>query len=309
MATENYQIKFTNHKGVSLTIGDGTPYEIDSIDGLDDFDVRDNDFNMPSLWGAYPGRDLPNQRTVIIKVDMVTDQTLLYNLESVFTPTEDPNAMGTMEWKFPERQSLWARARCRRRKRGARTNMTEISTTGVAIQMVAPDPRRYSSVLHTQILPPFLAGTEVLEFVGTGGDAYLDFAASGGSIEFTGIAGSGFMVIRNEGNVDTYPLITFAGPLSGSALQYSITNITTGDVVRFSQPLSPAESLIVDISVLGTGKTGMAVNYLGFSRYNTWIPPRRPLRIAPGDNFVKFEAEAGSAVGMVAKLDWRDAYL
>ena len=71
MTLSNYQINFNN-----LTIGNGTQYQITNIDGLGGTaPLRIQDDNRGYIDGSYTGRDFYDERTVMIDLVIVGDNS------------------------------------------------------------------------------------------------------------------------------------------------------------------------------------------------------------------------------------------
>ena len=87
MTLSNYQINFNN-----LTIGNGTQYQITNIDGLGGTaPLRIQDDNRGYIDGSYTGRDFYDERTVMIDLVIVGDnsntaQYYYKQLQSAFAP-------------------------------------------------------------------------------------------------------------------------------------------------------------------------------------------------------------------------------
>lgn len=302
----DYQLDFNG-----TIMGDGTTYDIVSWAGLEEFVTRNTDVMIPAGWGAISGASYVQPRVVTITVETV-DPAAIAVLETVLVPPalSAPSTLGTIRWKFPNREELTARARCSRRGR-PRNLTTALGLTSLTFELEVPDPRQYAYVPTTAVGTVFVAG---------GGGWELDQAATtnlgwdltvgaGADLgwELVGSAGSGLVALVNSGDVETYPVFTFS---AGTGLsQWSVTNQTTGVVASFLTPLASGQTLVADMAAAATSSgTVTPITVGGASRYAGWVAPRTPMALPPGTSLLRFDVQSGDPLATVA-ISAPSAYL
>jgi len=118
--------------------------------------------------------------------------------------------------------------------RGAKPNDTHGGAEVVVpVNVIAPDPRRYAPEVVTVATVP-LSGGGLLFPLGTTSSKYWDFGADGSS---------GRALATNTGEADTFPSLLVTG---GLELGFIITDVTTGQVVRFDRPIPVGSSVLVN---------------------------------------------------------------
>lgn len=303
MPLTDYQLSFNG-----LTIGQGTAYEIRSVDGLESFGVRSRDSDLANLWGNVVGDDLVDAKSVIVDVDMVNDAATVLAFETAFLPT----VQRTLGVKFPGRDELQTTALCRKRAhaRTVRSDL-DVGMLSIPVQLFLPDPRLYSAATNAEAVPPFTAGSLGFDLtVGAGADLGFDLTVGSGAdlgFDLTGIASFGTVICTNDGNVDTYPTI-LVGATNGIS-RFRLTNDTNGDVLTVTQTINTGETLTIDMGAGFTGRGGLVISLGGASRYSSWEQPRSPFRLAPGNNSIRFEVLTGNASGAAAIVAWLHAWL
>jgi hypothetical protein len=104
------------------------------------------------------------------------------------------------------------------------------SSATVSIQLVAPDPRKFSS--NPTVVSVLLASA------GTGGIAYpVAYPVSYGT---PGLPGA--VVLTNTGSADSDPTVTLTGPLTNP----SLIRADTGDTVTYLGTLLATDTLVID---------------------------------------------------------------
>lgn len=124
-----------------------------------------------------------------------------------------------------------------------------VSEPGVefSIQMVAPDPRKYSVEAHSQTTGLPIGGVDGLDFLTGDG---LDFVTTGG-LHF-GSATPGIMMLVNSGTAPTMPVYTLTGPLTNPVL-----TAATG-TMKYNGTLGPGDFLVIDPSAPSVLLSGTA---------------------------------------------------
>lgn len=102
-----------------------------------------------------------------------------------------------------------------------------------AIDMVAPDPRKYG-VLVTSTTGAASPGGGLVFDLFTGDNA--------GVLDFGGAGNPGTVTFENIGTADTAPVFT----VTGYALSFTITEVTSGARLIYSRPVPAGQSLVLN---------------------------------------------------------------
>lgn len=148
-----------------------------------------------------------------------------------------------------------------------------------SLSLIAPDPRKYDTTSRmTSLVLPISSGG--LSFPIT---FPISFPVSTTRSQAT---------LENDGNVLTYPTMMLVGPCPPA----TITNLTTGEVMRVADPVPADQSLVID--VLGNTATtgGQGRRVLG-----TWWG------LVPGVNEIAFAADGYDAAAQL-HLSYRSAW-
>jgi Phage tail protein len=226
MALNNYSFQFG-----SFVIGNGTPFVIESVDGLEALpEVRTQDDNRGFADGMYTGRDFFGGRTITMDI-----LTIAGNGNSAFTnfnllqAAMNVQSSGTTTMQFTlspydNQQQIGARVRARK------TTVNPEYTFGYiksSYQLFCPDPRYYDATATTVSLLPNTS-------LGRTYNKTYNVTYGGG------VAGA---TITNNGNVTTYPVITINGPMTNP----TIGNNTTGQFITVNYTLGASDVLVIDL--------------------------------------------------------------
>lgn len=131
------------------------------------------------------------------------------------------------------------------------TPLDIVSEPGVefSIQVVAPDPRKYSPEAQTQTvgLPQDLAdGLDFSQVVApdTNSGIYFGVGSSTDGLQFGTFNGSGFMTLHNVGTAPASPVYTLYGPLTSPQI-----TTDTGYSMRYNGTLAAGERVAIDPSI------------------------------------------------------------
>lgn len=296
MSALDYQVDFNG-----IVIGDGTAYEIMQVSGLEDWSTRGSDVPIPNGYGNIPGSSFVNASVVVFTVESVNPPDMELLVATLTPPANAaPDVLVPVRYKYPNSEERLRYGRCSRRSR-VRDVPSTFGKTQLTFEVEFPDPRAYSAVLQQASLTVFVAGSSggdltVSSGTNLGNDLTLDSGTNLG-FDLTGTSSSGLQTITNLGYVDVYPLIVFS-PATGISA-FSVTNLTTGQVLTINQTVNTGQTLIADMqaaqnALSATGATGVAPIAIGGSSvYGSWRPPRIPLRFVPGSNLLKFDVTAG----------------
>jgi hypothetical protein len=150
------------------------------------------------------------------------------------------------------------------------------------IEAIAPDWRFYSQTIKSKTIP---------ETVIDGGSPI----PSPISMQLLTVEGVD-NIFTNEGNEDTYPVITITGP----GTNFTIGNGANNQAFTLNTTLLAGETIIVDC--LNATVTDQAGNNL-YSIFDGDF-----IAIEPGDNPFFFSADSGITNDSSLKIDYRDAY-
>lgn len=247
----NYQYRLNGWSG--LLIGSGTPWNVESTDGLGGWQVRTSDSDLPRGDGALRGIDLESARQVVFKLNVGSgrDDTER-NMDTLFralVPQRD--ADWELIWRHPTQALRMMRVRPidLTRQRSAQ----QLLTSAQSFALRAADPRHYSAITKTLAIPVSLDGNNPT-------------------------------LVRavNEGNVAAYPVITINGPTSGPAVtQVQLVNTTALVTFAVSLTLAAGSTLVGDMDARITGAPRSIITVDGQSKYGSWQLPRDPFRVDP----------------------------
>lgn len=190
----------------------------------------------------------------------------------------------------------------------ARVSIEELPdgfTLGFNIQVVATDPRKYSTLVKT-------AGPTAIAQAPTDG-AYWSGPAGTTGAEWNGPAVpntgmvwqassgiSGNLAMTNDGRAETPILFTITAPSSGTLVQPTITDTGRSLVIAYGGTMSPGDVMTIDTRTNRVLLNGVPVSAL-FTRFDTiTIPARTTIN-------VQFSA-VGSANNASLLAQWADAY-
>jgi len=139
-----------------FVIGAGTPYVVESVDGLMSFaPLRTQDDNRGYIDGSYSGRDFYDGRTVTVTILTVGDsshsaQYYFRQLQSAWTPQQlgYPDVLGTFQFKMDAGSSLmvmYGRVRSNETVVDPEYTFGYIQST---FTLYFPDPRYYNNTLN-----------------------------------------------------------------------------------------------------------------------------------------------------------------
>jgi hypothetical protein len=121
-----------------------------------------------------------------------------------------------------------------------------IGPSGIDYQIVlsAADPRKYEAPATTSTTLPITTPTGI-DFTTGGG---IDFV-TGGGVNFGAQQSNGTLTMTNTGYAESDPIFTITGPSdSGTLINPSITNSTTGQVIAYNGTLQLNDVLVINTS-------------------------------------------------------------
>lgn len=276
----NYQYRLGGFAG--LLIGDETEYTIESHDGLEGWEIRTSDDELPRGDGALRGVDLQSARQILIKlkvggrqVDVEAAMDVLYR---ALVPQRDTDF--ELIWRHPGRPLRMVRVRPVNLTRELSWEETVVNHQAIAL--IAADPRHYSAGVHS-VRVPATAEQNIGAIIP--------------------------VVLLNEGNGAAYPLIRIAGPPLGSEPVTRVELVNqSGDVSFVVETVLPAGSTLVgDMEARATGAARSVVTVDGQPKYGGWVHPRTTFRLAPGSNRLYLRTTPATAQ-VTATIEYRDTW-
>lgn len=152
-----------------------------------------------------------------------------------------------------------------------------------------PDGVMYGSARTTPAVQSSALSTDGLDW-GSGG---LDWG--GGGLDWGTSGAGGSLSLDNAGNVNTWPVFTFAGPV----ISPSLTDPVSGRQLFYSGNIIAGQQLVIDTSPQNRSAMLDGVDRFGFLTSAQWmpVPPRGNLTLQFG----------GSGTG-TAQATWYDAF-
>lgn len=247
----NYQYRLGGWSG--LLIGSGTPFLVEGTDGLDGWQVRTSDDDLPRGDGALRGVDLEQARQVVFHMNVgATRDDVERNMEILYralVPQRDADF--DLLWRHPTHPQKLMRVRPIDLVRTR--SSAQISYSSQSFALRAADPRQYSAVLHTVQVPVSPTASTPL-----------------------------MTNVVNLGNSPAYPVITITGPSSGPPVS-RVTLVNASGLVSFDVQLTLLKGSVLtgDMDARITGAPRSPVTLDGQSKYGSWQLPRDPFRIDP----------------------------
>lgn len=277
----NYQYRLGGWTG--LLIGADTNFPLESVEGLEGWNMRTSDDDLPRDDGALRGTDLQSARTILFKVnwdgnfpgDYLTIEQAADQLFRTLIPQRDED--WELIYRHPGRPLRFIK--CRPTDLVRELSGTQLFLHNQAIALRAADPRHYS-VIENRVLVPV---TTVYSTPST-------------------------IAINNLGNAPSYPLITVTVPPTISQItRLELVNATTNTLFDIRAVMTARSVLVGDMPARITGAPRSVVTIDGQTKYGAWQFPRTAFRLDPGTNtiYVRTEPEGQS---VTCELRFRDTW-
>lgn len=280
--------------------GGDSPYQILSVDGLEDLPViRNQDDNRGYQDGMWTGRDFLSGRTIVMSMYVFGDvnnsmQTNLNTLQANLVPQQ--SGTGLLQFQLPGNSLQRINARVRRR--ALQINIDYSQGRALATyEFFCPDPRYYDDTLKSTNLSGSTAGT----LGRTYNRVYTSPAQPGANPLETGMYFGGgstsVNLITNDGWTTTYPTIT----ITGTAINPRINNLTTGQFLKFNCTLAVTDTMVID-----TNYRTITINNVSrravLDNNSSWFAA------PPGTSVYTFLA-TGTDSNTSCVVSWRNAYI
>ncbi|MEU1674097.1 hypothetical protein ABZ752_19015 [Streptomyces roseifaciens] len=282
-----------------VLLGPGTPYRWQTISGWEDSPGLDSGTVNRSDWhGAFPGRLLAQPRT--ITVDGLVVRAEPRAVGTVVRHLAAATALGDAEVplvvQLDDSPPLLSWARCTRRSIPVSHGYAMGVVVGGALQFEASDPRRYGLVeqrVETHLPQP---------------EAGLDWHLDPGPemllwpLAFGTPGATGALVVTNDGDAPSHPVITFRGPV----VLPSVTNIDSGDRLEYDITLAADDELVIDTAAGTVTLNGTESRlYTGTAQ----AAPEGTFVLPPGTSNFAFRCAPGTSdPRAVCTVQWRSAY-
>jgi hypothetical protein len=278
-----------------LLFGNGTPFGVRSVEGLEDLAVRAADRELPRGHGSVTGPHYAAAKNVVLELKVAgepeTVRERLAELREAFTVTGSPEALSWLRAGRPERLVNVSPLQF-----VAPETPETLRLVFPKVALTAADPRIYSAERHQLVVSRYDPAGGSVEYPV---DYPKDFPAGG--------AASG--VVFNAGASDAYPLLRFYGPKDGGTLtSVTLRNTTTGQALTVATSIGPGQILTVDNTAHVTGAGTPVVSLDGASRYGSWRQPRVPFSLPPGESTLRYETE-GTTADTECVVTWRDTWI
>lgn len=184
------------------------------------------------------------------------------------------------------------------------TELPDGCTVLFDIQLVASDPRKFSSAIKTAETGIAQAPLDGILWNGTPGNTGIEW--SGPDMPVTGLVYqassgvSGVLALDNEGTAETPILFTINGPATGTLPNPTITDTGRGYVISYGGTLVNGDVLTIDT---GTGEVT-----LNGSSASGQLTRADLFDIPAGDTVVIQFSASGPADSAVLTARWSDAY-
>jgi len=270
-----------NTINVGTVDSDGIVWYWEKLDGWDGTDLAGTVTQRSSDHGGWPAEQFLAPRTMTWTVlAQAPNQALRDLARSKMQAAMPINTLGTFTYNEP----IPKQAMVRRSGRLAETYMT-LSEVEFSVLMTAPDPRKYSTTLHTQTTS---FGNNVTP---TGIVIPTTVPWSSPSIP-----PQGSMSCINAGNFETRPVITIRGPITGPQL----ISLTQGYAVTWnSLALSATDVLVVDMDLKQAILNGNVVYPADFNSA-WWV-------LSPGTTEIQLGGTTPGGASIT--VSWRDAWI
>lgn len=280
LITADWQLEFGG-----LLIGDGTPYDIVEMSGLDQPEVRFREQPRLQNHGVYSSDEFVDSRRIVLSITTSAGShselaTLLDALAKAFMPGADE---APLVFQLPGYAKRQVNVRVRRRSMTVNRDYM-FRLPGIVVELAASDPRIYSTTQSTQ------------SWGLTNVTAGLTFSA-GFDMSFGGSVTASSRSLNNAGTFATRPVCMIAGPISNP----TITHEPSGKYLAFTGSLVAFEWLDIDLEARTVLLNGAASRYSWLTADSQWW------ELAPGANPIRFTAGAYDT-GLLT-VTWRSAWL
>lgn len=270
-------------RGLVFGLGTDYPLALPHIDGLEGFEARSGDVDLPRGHGSIPGQHFRAAAQMlapfVLHGDRETVEAKMAILRDTFQVSEDTQ----FDLEFKKQGQPQRLIRCR--PTGfARGDTPSGLVAAPKVALIAADPRIYSSEVVTTIVPLYSPA-------GGGIDAPVNApvnVSAGVQVETT---------VTNDGTADANPTVRFYGPFT----EVVLTNVTTGDTLTVETTATAGQVLTYDGGAFLTGEHVVSLD--GAGRYADW-QERLPFVLPPGTSTLRFQADDAAQAVVTHQHTW-----
>jgi len=259
----------------------GTWWLLRSWTGMDGVATAGQVVQRAGDHGAWAPPQWYGPRTITLLVQATAQSQALRDVARAYLqqaiPVGSDSSLATLRWDEPVPVQL----QVRRSGPIVETYSTLVDVV-FSVPLVAPDPRKYSTVLHQ------LTATQASVAAGLAPPLTPPFTLPAGAPPMA-------VACTNAGSFETRPVVSITGPLTNPA----VVNQTTGQVVSFSgMTLAATDILAVDFAARQALLNG--VYRPSDTTSSWWVMP-------PGTTTV--QVTGTGATGSQMTVAWRDAWI
>lgn len=263
---------------LGATDADGTDWAIMSWQGLGGITTVGQVVQRAGDHGGWATPQFFGPRTITLTVHATAQSQALRDVARARLQQAIPvSGLATLRWDDPQPVQMQVR-----RSGPIVETYPTLTDVEFSIPLVAPDPRKYGTVLHTA------SATQASTAPGLAPPLTPPFTLPAGAPPMS-------VVCTNGGSFETRPVVTIAGPIGSPA----IVNQTTGQAIAFpGLTLSAADVLAVDLDARQALLNG--VYRASDTASSWWVLP-------PGTTGV--QVTGTGSTGSTMTVAWRDAWI
>jgi hypothetical protein len=269
-----------------LLMGEGTPYGLVSLEGLDDLpEIRTADEARAGDHGSHRGNDLAGVRIVTVELDIVATTSTTFDVAVNALQAASVLQSAETTFAFQRRGKVKQQVGARPRRRRIPNDLAfQMGFGRATLQLDASDPRIYAQALSSAAtgLPSAAGG--------------LTFPATF-PLTFGAVSSANTILAVNSGNFAARPLLVMTGPVDTP----TVLHTTSGRYLTFAISLAAGDTLTVDLDARSVLLNGTASRRSALSADSSWW------ELTPGSNTVQYNAAATTASTLT--MTWRSAWL
>lgn len=294
-----------------LTLGVGTRWNVDRVEGIRSREVRVSEFDKPLAHGAFVVAEFSRARRIIIEGALLGEPAGLEGDADDFDRVFDARVTDLpfiFRMKGADARQIFSRPV----RSFLDTDLAYSQGEGrFVVELIAGDPTIYGADNAAGDGVPVGGGSpsdgggektititpgesEGLDFGGVGDG--LDFGGPGDGLDFGG-GGSGTGLLTNDGRNRSYPFARITGPI----LTPRIRNLTLDAELRLNMRINAGEFVDIDFAARTILLNGTADRYEALHEGSEWW------WLEAGDNTVAFSGSETTASTSLF-MRWRDAF-
>lgn len=273
----NYQYRLGGWNG--LLIGSGCDFRVESIDGLEGWEMRTSDSDLPRGDGALRGIDLQSARQAQFKINYNGSQADIETAVDLLYRTLIPQANSDWQLIYRHPGRPLRVLNCRPITVTRQMSIDQLIVHNQTFILRAADPRHYSATTNSVTIPVTVVHDSPIS-----------------------------VNVNNLGDSPAYPVITVKVPLTTPQVtRIELVNSTADTVFDVRTVVGSGSTLVGDMQSRATGTPASIVTVDGQSKYGAWQFPRTTFRLNPGVNQVYVRTEPQNTPVTVT-LQYRDTW-